>query len=91
MQWYGEYEQSTVNYERANCPTVYFIRSVSNLSYLRINTLYTILISCMRGIALLQQLNYSSVNLRKKPVKCYVWSIALNGAETWTLRKVDQK
>jgi hypothetical protein len=24
-------------------------------------------------------------------VKCYVWSIALYGAETWKLRTVDQK
>jgi len=24
-------------------------------------------------------------------VKCYIWSIALCGAETWTLRAVDQK
>ncbi|PNF29271.1 hypothetical protein B7P43_G08948 [Cryptotermes secundus] len=31
------------------------------------------------------------LNLRKKPVKCYIWSIALYGAETWTLRAVDQK
>jgi hypothetical protein len=30
-------------------------------------------------------------DLRKKLVKCYIWSIALYGAETWTLRKVDQK
>ena len=29
------------------------------------------------------------LNLRKKPVKCYIWSINLSGAET--LRKVDQK
>jgi len=29
--------------------------------------------------------------LRKKLVKCYVWSINLYGAETWTLRAVDQK
>jgi hypothetical protein len=29
--------------------------------------------------------------LRKKLVKCYIWSIALYGAEIWTLRKVDQK
>jgi hypothetical protein len=29
--------------------------------------------------------------LRTKPVKCYVWSIALYGAETWTLPAVDQK
>ena len=28
---------------------------------------------------------------RKKLVKCYVWSIALYDAETWTLRAVDQK
>ena len=31
------------------------------------------------------------VNLRKKVVKCYVWSRALCGAETWTLRRADQK
>ena len=24
-------------------------------------------------------------------VKCYIWSIALYGAETWTLRSLDQK
>ena len=29
--------------------------------------------------------------LRKKLVKCYVWSMALYGAETWTLRATDQK
>jgi putative lipoic acid-binding regulatory protein len=29
--------------------------------------------------------------LSKKLVKCYIWSIALYGAETWILRKVDQK
>ena len=28
------------------------------------------------------------LNLRKKLVKCYIWSIALYGAETWTLWKV---
>jgi hypothetical protein len=28
---------------------------------------------------------------RKKLVKCYILSIALYGAETWTLRAVDQK
>ena len=26
------------------------------------------------------------LELRKKLVKCYIWSIALYGAETWTLR-----
>jgi hypothetical protein len=31
------------------------------------------------------------LNLRKTLVKCYIWSIALYGAETWTLRKVDHK
>ena len=29
--------------------------------------------------------------MRKKLVKCCIWSIALYGAETWTLRAVDQK
>ena len=31
------------------------------------------------------------LNLRKKLVKCYVWSMALYGTETWTLRATDQK
>src|SRR5215470_4382960 len=31
------------------------------------------------------------LNFRKKLVKCYVWSMALYGAETWTLRATDQK
>jgi hypothetical protein len=31
------------------------------------------------------------LNLRKKLVKCYNWSIAFYCAETWTLRKTDQK
>jgi hypothetical protein len=29
------------------------------------------------------------LNLRKKLVKCYSWSIAFYCAETWTLREVD--
>jgi hypothetical protein len=33
----------------------------------------------------------STLELGKKLVKCYIWSIALYGAETWTLRAVDQK
>jgi len=33
-------------------------------------------------------LNFS---LRKRLVNCYVWSIAVYGAETGTLWKVDQK
>ena len=31
------------------------------------------------------------LNLRKKLVKCYIWSMALYGVETWTVRAVDQK
>jgi hypothetical protein len=31
------------------------------------------------------------LELRKKLVKCCVWSIALYGAEIWMLRAVDQK
>ena len=36
-------------------------------------------------------INKYDLNLRNKPVKCYIWSIALYGAETWTLRKEDQR
>jgi hypothetical protein len=32
-----------------------------------------------------------NLNLRKKLVKCYIWSMALYGAETWTLPAADQK
>jgi hypothetical protein len=35
--------------------------------------------------------NTLDLELRKKLVKCYTWSIALYGAETWTLRGVDQE
>jgi hypothetical protein len=31
------------------------------------------------------------LNLKKKLVKCYIWSMALYGAETSTIRAVDQK
>jgi hypothetical protein len=30
-------------------------------------------------------------NLRKKLVKCYIWSITLYGAQNWTHRKADHK
>jgi hypothetical protein len=33
----------------------------------------------------------SKHNLRRKLVKCYIWSTALYGGGTWTLWKVDQK
>ena len=29
--------------------------------------------------------------MRKKLVKCYIWSIAFCGAETWTVWAIDQK
>jgi hypothetical protein len=35
--------------------------------------------------------NTLDLELRKKLLKCYVWSIALYGAEIWTLRAVDHK
>jgi hypothetical protein len=31
------------------------------------------------------------LNLRKKLVKCYVWSMVLYDAETWMLPATDQK
>jgi len=31
------------------------------------------------------------LNLKNKLIKCYIWSMALYGAETWTLRAADQK
>jgi len=31
------------------------------------------------------------LNMRKKLIKCYIWSMALCGAETWTLQAADQK
>ena len=31
------------------------------------------------------------LNLRKKLIKCYIWSMAFYGAETWTLRAADRK
>jgi len=31
------------------------------------------------------------LNLRKKLIKCCIWSMALYGAETWTLRAADEK
>jgi len=31
------------------------------------------------------------LNLRKQLVKCHIWNMALYGAETWTVWKLDQK
>ena len=33
----------------------------------------------------------SKIELKKKLVRCYVWSIALYGAESWSLRKLERK
>jgi len=35
--------------------------------------------------------NTLDLELRKKLVKCYIWSIALYGVETRTIRAVDQE
>jgi len=35
--------------------------------------------------------NKSDLNLRKKLVKCYIWSMTFYGAETWMLWAADQK
>jgi hypothetical protein len=35
--------------------------------------------------------NFASISIAYRQFKCYIWSIALYGAETWTLRKLDQK
>ena len=32
-----------------------------------------------------------NIELKKKLVRCNVWSIALYGSETWTLRKLERK
>jgi hypothetical protein len=33
--------------------------------------------------------NSLGIKLRKKVIKCYIWSVALCGAETWTVPTVD--
>jgi hypothetical protein len=35
--------------------------------------------------------NKLNIELKKKLVRCYVWSIDLFGSETWTLRKLERK
>ena len=32
-----------------------------------------------------------NTEMKKKLVRCYIWSIALYGSETWTLRKLEKK
>ena len=41
-----------------------------------------------RKIFLTSKLN---IEPRKKLVRCYVWSIALYGSETWVLRKLERE
>jgi len=31
------------------------------------------------------------LHLRRKLLKCYIWSIGVYGAKVWTLREVDNK
>ena len=44
--------------------------------------------STRRGLFFTSKLD---LELRKKPVTCYMWNIALCDAEIWTLRAVDQE
>ena len=55
---------------------------------LNVGLLWLKMRSTRRGLLFTSTLD---LELRKKLVKCYVWSIALYGAETWTLRARDQK
>jgi hypothetical protein len=38
-----------------------------------------------------KHLSKLNIALGKKLVRCYDWSIALYGSETWTLKKLEQK
>jgi hypothetical protein len=55
--------------------------------YIMYCILYTVYIKKKRALFT----STLDLELRKKLVKCYICSIALYGAETWTLRAVDQK
>ena len=48
-------------------------------------------VNCEDIFHLLGYVSTMDLKLRKKLVKCYIWSITLYGAETWTLRAADQK
>jgi hypothetical protein len=65
------------------------IRLVTNLGIMSILTFRTSVSSFnKKKYSFHQQIG---LKLRKKLVKCYIWSVALYGAETWTLWKADQK
>ena len=51
----------------------------------------TIIFPCVQFRGFFMIYFHSYLKLRKKLVKCYIWSIALYGAETGTLWAVDQK
>jgi len=53
---------------------------------LNVGLLWLKMHSTKRGLLFTSTLD---LELRKKLVKCYIWSIALYGTETWTLRAVD--
>ena len=46
---------------------------------------------CIRDSIKIGQGKIQQVELFKWLAKCYVWSFALHGAETWTVRKEDEK
>jgi hypothetical protein len=64
-----------INYERCTCEIISRI-STSKAAFHKKKTLFP---------------RKMDLNLRKKPVKCYIWSIAFYGAESWTFRKVHYK
>ena len=39
----------------------------------------------------LTAVSYTHLDVYKRQAKCYIWSVALYGGETWTLRKEDRK
>ena len=59
--------------------TIIRIRSVENHSYLIFNRKISLLTSKL------------NIGLSKNLVRCYVWSIALYGSETWVLRNLERK
>jgi len=72
---YFNHLDSIINYERFACGIISRI-STSKAAFQKNNTLFR---------------RKLDLNLRTKPVKWYIWSIALYGAESWTFRKVDHK
>ena len=63
------------------------LKSEETLRRKNIQILVVIITSFNRKISLLT----SNIELKKKLVRCYVWSIALYGSETWPLRILERK